>query len=746
MPDDRRTRRVGAREHATRSAKSPHAPQRWGAFDSSIVRAPACAIDASRPAPTLCSTMNSPATQHPLSTLRDPIVRIALERRLAADLMEGSRREWVASTGWGDYALGTACGVATRRYHGLLVGACQAPIGRRMLVPFIDEEIVVDGVRMPLASRRWADGTVDPDGYRRIASFALEDGVPTWTFEVGTARLERRVVMLRDERAVAVLWTLVDAPAAVRLEARVFVEHRGHHQVDPDADWSPDLAIATGGQATIVLPANRLAATETTLFVSAPGADLARASTWWRRHALIEERARGYDSIDSACHALTATLTLAPGETRVVAIGLDPSLAARRIDGASLLAAERTRRHALLAQAEALDAAPELQSLVLSADDFIVRRARADGTVGRSILAGFPWFEDWGRDAMIALPGLLLATRRADEAKLVVETFLDHLSGGLLPNRFPDETSEPEYHSADAPLLAILAAKATAEASRDWPWMRARLPALLSIVDAYIGGTRHGIHIDGDGLVCAADRGLQLTWMDAKIGDLVVTPRMGKPIELTGLWIAALDALAMMVADDPRHAAREDELRRFADLAVRSLGRFWNPARQCFRDVLDGPAGGDDDDAVRPNQLFLLAHCASVPAEWREKALATMQRDLAVPLAVRTLAPRTAPYRGRYEGDQRSRDLAYHNGTAWPFLAGLLLKADARRATGPSPRLVRDIRTALADHLRDGGLGSVSEIVDGDAPFEPRGCPMQAWSVGTLLEALRSPQARSIDA
>ena len=721
--------------------------------------------------------MNGPATQHPLSTLRDPIVRIALERRLAADLSEGSRREWVASTGWGDYALGTACGLATRRYHGLLIGACRAPIGRRMLVPFIDEELVVDGARVPLASRRWADGAVDPDGYRRLASFALEDGVPTWSFEAGAARLERRVVMLREERAVAVLWTLTDAPTAataaatspVRLEARVFVEHRGHHQVDPDASWIPDVAIATGGQATIVLPANRLAEGDTTLFVSAPGAELARAATWWRRHALQEERARGYDAIDSACHALTATLTLAPGETRAIVVGLDPSLAARRIDGTALLAAERRRRHALLAQAEALDAAPEVQSLVLSADDFIVHRTRADGSDGRSILAGFPWFEDWGRDAMIALPGLLLATQRHDEAKLVVETFLDHLSGGLLPNRFPDETSVPEYHSADAPLLAILAAKATAEASRDWPWMRARLPALLSIVDAYIGGTRHGIHIDGDGLVCAADRGLQLTWMDAKIGDLVVTPRMGKPVELTGLWIASLEALAMMVADDPRHAAREDELRRFADLATRALGRFWNPATQCFRDVVDGPEddagapapsgarGGpgasgagsepaDDGDAIRPNQLFLLAHCATVPTEWREKALATVMRELAAPLAVRTLAPRGGRYRGRYEGDQRTRDMAYHNGTAWPFLAGLLLKADARRATGPSPRLVRDIRAALADHLRDGGLGSVSEIVDGDAPFEPRGCPMQAWSVGTLLEALRAPGARSVDA
>jgi len=678
------------------------------------------------------------------TTPRDPIVRIALERRLAGDIAEGVRREWLATSGAGDYALGTVCGLATRRYHGLLVGAAREPIGRRMLVPFIDEEIVADGTRHAFATRRWADGTVDPDGFRRIASFTLEDGTPTWLLEAGAARIERRIVMLREERAVAVVWTLVDGPAPVRLDARVFVEHRGHHQVDPDASWLPDVAIATEGRATIVLPKNRLAETETTLFAAMPGAQLERSATWWRRHLLSEERARGYDAIGSACHALTASRSIAPGESVALVIGLAPAIATMQPDGRTIVARERVRRHALLAHAGMLDAAPELQSLALSADDFVVARRRANGSQGASILAGFPWFEDWGRDAMLALPGLLLETRRFDEAKLVVETFLDHLSEGLLPNRFPDEAPNPEYHSADAPLLAILAAKATAEASKDWPWMRRRLPALLSIVDWYTRGTRHGIHVDGDGLVCAGEPGLQLTWMDAKIGDLVVTPRMGKPVELAGLWIASLRALALMVADDPAHADREDMLRAQADLAARSLERFWNPSTRCFRDVVDGPNG--DDDAIRPNQLFLLAFCPEVREDWRAEALATVARELAVPLAVRTAARKAGGYRGRYEGDQRSRDLAYHNGTAWPFLLGLLLKAESHAATGPSARLLRDARGALADHLRDGGLGSISEIVDADAPFEPRGCPMQAWSVGLLLEALRSPAARRIEA
>ena len=691
--------------------------------------------------------MGTAQTTSTLSTPREPrepLVRIALERRLAADLLEGSRREWVLATGAGDYALGSVCGLAARRYHGFLIGSSRPPIGRRMLVPFVDEDAVVDGLRFALATRRWADGTVDPDGFRRIAGFALEDGTPTWSLEAGAARIERRLVTLRDERAIAILWTLAASPSPVRIDARVFVAHRGHHQVDPDASWTPDVAVASGGRATIVLPSNPLADGETTLFAAADGATLERSATWWRRHALGEERARGYDSIDSACHALTASITLQPGETRALVIGLSPSVANLRTTGLALLAAERARRHALLAQAELLDAAPEIQSLALSADDFIVNRARAKPGMGRSILAGFPWFEDWGRDAMLALPGLLLETRRFDDAKLVLETFLDHLSEGLLPNRFPDETSAPEYHSADAPLLAILAARATAERSKDWPWMRARLPALISIVDAYRSGTRHGIHIDSDGLVCAGERGLQLTWMDAKIGDLVVTPRAGKPIELSALWIAALDALALMVADDARLAAREDEFRAMSARATKSLERFWNASAGCFRDVIDGPDG--DDSAIRPNQLFLLAFCPNIPEDWRDKALATIARDLVAPLAVRTLGPRVQGYRGRYEGDQRTRDFAYHNGTAWPFLLGLYLKAECARPIGPNARPFRDARAALADHLRDGGLGSISEILDADAPFEPRGCPMQAWSVGLLLEALRHPLARGLDA
>jgi predicted glycogen debranching enzyme len=681
--------------------------------------------------------------------------RIALSRHVAGDPSEGARREWLATTGAGDYALGSTSMIATRRYHGLLVAATRAPIGRRMLVPFIDEDVAVAGARATLGARRWSDGSLDPDGHRRLAGFALEGSTPAWTYEIGAARLEKRVVMLRELRAVAIVWTLVDAPEPATLDARIFVEHRGHHQLDPDATWTPDVALVPGG-ARIGLPANRLAADATELFAAADGAILAPASSWWRRHLLLEERARGYDCVGSACHALTASMTIAPGQSRALVVGLAPAIAGTSHEPQAILDAERARQAAIIARAGMFESPAELQSLALAADAFIVRRRRRDGSEGRSIIAGFPWFEDWGRDAMLALPGLLLQTGRANEAKLAIETFLDHLSEGLLPNRFPDETSVPEYHAADAPLLAIVAANEVFRATGDGAWLARVRPALVDIVDHFIHGTRHGIGIDADGLVRAGELGLQLTWMDAKVNGTVVTPRAGKPIELSALWIDALVGLAEALRlDTPaRDQIAAERLASLAARAQESFARFWNPDTQCFRDILDstdlsGEAGngGDVGALVRPNQLFaLVTGRVSMPQDWRTRALARLATQLATPLAVRTLAPASPGYRGRYEGDQRSRDFAYHNGTAWPFLAGLRIRAEHLLDAGRGERLAQLALSDLAGQLRDGGLGSIAEVADADPPHDPRGCPMQAWSVGCLLDALRTARGEGFRA
>ncbi len=684
----------------------------------------------------------------PPMNLATPLPSLTLDRPRAGDVAEGAKREWLVTNGHGDYGLGTACLLSTRRYHGLLIAAARAPVARRMLVPFIDEEISSGRMRASLATRRWSDGSIDPEGHRSIASFALDEGIPTWTFECedqdSIVRLERRTVMLREPRGVAVIWTLVNAREPITLTARVFVEHRDHHHLDPDAQWIPTIAIDPlhPSDACIELPANAHANSNTTLVVAGEQATLSIAGTWWRRHQLAQERARGYDFSSSAYHAINATFTIAPGETRALVITIDEGLAHAQ-GGAALLLETRQRNRALVACAGTSIASDAMCWLTLAADSFVAARTRRDGSDGRTIIAGYPWFEDWGRDAMISLPGLLLCTGRAREAQSVLNTFAEHMRDGLLPNRFPDESEEPEYHSADAPLCFLVAACQTFDATNDVAWMRALWPSMRAVIDGYMRGTRHGIGIDSDGLVRAGEAGRQLTWMDAKVGDVVVTPRMGKPVELSALWIDALRRMAVIAATLAQTDATDardsnDDVTELLTIAARaelSFTRFWNPLTGCLFDVLDGPDG--DDASVRPNQLWALAAQNSpLPQEWRVHALTRIRKRLALPLAVRTLGPDALGYRGRYEGDQRTRDGAYHMGTAWPFLLGLLLKAERLHAPALAAQHARSVLTELEAHLREGGLGSLSEIVDGDAPHESRGCPMQAWSVGCLLEGL----------
>ncbi|MFM7051395.1 MAG: amylo-alpha-1,6-glucosidase, partial [Planctomycetota bacterium] len=528
------------------------------------------------------------ADPHSATIDSDAATTIAIGRHDAGHIVEGVRREWLVTNGYGDYGIGTTNLLATRRYHGLLVAACDAPVGRRMLVPFIDETVRSGGARINLGSRRWADGSVDPDGHRAVAGFALEDGIPTWRFELEGARLEKRIVMLRDARGVAVVWTLADGGAPIALDAAVFVEHRSHHRLDPEASWSACVHSESedGARAQIELPANAHAPTPTVLHVAGQGAALSPACVWWRRHALAEEAARGYDAIGSALHALTASFVIAPGQSVALCISLAPLDGANggSVDGAAIIAAERARARRLVAGAGLSRAPAALRSLALAADGFVVKRARRDGGEGRSIIAGYPWFEDWGRDAMLSLRGLCLATGRADDAKLVLETFADRLRDGLLPNRFPDLSGVPEYHSADAPLLFLRACCDTYRATRDDAWIARLWPRMRAVVAAYARGTMHGIGVDSDGLVRAGEAGLQLTWMDAKIGDTVVTPRIGKPVELSALWIDALRSMCEIAPDDTA------DLVELAAQAERSFARYWNPATQCLIDVLDAPA------------------------------------------------------------------------------------------------------------------------------------------------------------
>ncbi|MSR40551.1 MAG: hypothetical protein EXS10_01430 [Phycisphaerales bacterium] len=666
-----------------------------------------------------------------------------LSRSDVQSLDRATDLEWLATDGLGGFACGTLSGIRTRRYHGLFVHATQPPVARRMLVPFVLETITMGDMKFPLVSSRWADGTIAPNANDSLISFALEDGIPTWTFKVNGCTLERRIVSLPDCAGFAICYALRETTAPITLTTSLFVEHRDFHALDPTAHWMPTLRLEKN-RATITLPANEHAATPSTLIVTSsctPSASPAIAMEvrggWWRNFRLEEEAARGYDFLASSFHALEIPVTLCAGSESSLAVSTAP------ISNASathLLAAARARSASLYDAAGHTVSGPTSRQLVLAADQFIVARAREGGRDGRSILAGFPWFEDWGRDAMLSLPGLLLATGRLEDAKLVLRTFAEHLRDGLLPNRFPDRTGVAEYNSADAPMIFLGAFCRTVEQSDDLVFARELWPKAEEIIAAYTNGTANGVRVHDDGLVHASQAGVQLTWMDARIGDYVVTPRRGKPVELSVLWhegLRGLEAIAARVGKDPA------PLRALADATQRGFERFWNTRDGCLFDVLDTEDNDlpesvrlDGHDAsIRPNQLFATGLRFPILSEDRARAvLKVALRDLLTPYGVRTLSPQDPRYARLYLGDQATRDRAYHQGTSWPFLLLLLVSSHWRLRR--ENVFVRGIAFAFRTQLRDGCIGSISEVRDAEAPFRARGCFAQAWSVAAPLELL----------
>jgi predicted glycogen debranching enzyme len=409
-------------------------------------------------------------------------------------------------------------------------------------------------------------------------------------------------------------------------------------------------------------------------------------------------------------------------------------------DGETALAASRARDTALVARARSVGADtndPLVRQLVLAADQFIVTRPiPGTAAAGRSVIAGYPWFTDWGRDTMISLPGLCLSTGRFDDAAAILRSFATWVRDGLLPNSFPDaERTEPAYHAVDAPLWYVHAVDAYRTATGDSALVDSLLPTLCAIVDHYAAGTRFGIGVDpADGLVRAGEPGVQLTWMDAKAGDWVVTPRAGKPVEIQALWIHACRIVTRLCRERGDQAAAA----RYAGLGERAAAgfgvRFWNADRGCLFDVVDGPTG--DDPAVRPNQLFAVSLEPDLLDPEQERAIVdTVTRSLWVGLGLRSLAPSDPAYLGMYRGDRLRRDAAYHQGTAWTWLTGAY--AEALLRTGTPGADVRARLRGFADHLRDAGLGTASECLEGDPPHRPVGCYAQAWGVAEVLRALR---------
>ncbi|HEY0781233.1 MAG TPA: amylo-alpha-1,6-glucosidase [Thermoanaerobaculia bacterium] len=621
--------------------------------------------------------------------------------------------EWLEADGLGGFASGTVGGIRTRRYHALLLAATTPPTGRMVLVNGCDAWIDAGGETHAVTSQRYPPDIVHPDGIDRLVAFSREPW-PTWTFLLPNGlRVEQQLFVPHERAAVVVSWRLLDAAAGVRLSVRPFLSgrdfHALHHEnhdfrVAPDGNGDRWVWHPYAGVPGIVSLANGV---------------YEHRPDWYRSFLYTEERRRCLDCLEDLVSPGTFHFDLSAGPAVwILAVkGHDPEGDADSCFVA-LRTAEEARRRQL---GGALDRA---------ADAYLVRRG-----VGRTIIAGYPWFSDWGRDTFIALRGLCLTTGRLAEARGILVEWSRAVSQGMLPNRFPDRGAEPEYNSVDAALWFVIAVDAVLRAGGASDDERAALEqAIRAILSGYAAGTRYGIRADADGLLAAGELGLQLTWMDAKVGDRVVTPRIGKPVEIQALWINAL-AIGGELDD------------RFRELALRArvsfAARFWNGERGCLYDVVDADhVSGNLDASFRPNQIFAVGGLPLVllPAERARQVVDQVEARLWTPLGLRTLGPGEPGYKPHYDGDPALRDAAYHQGTAWPWLLGPFVEAwiRVRGATEEARREARELFLApLLHHLDAAGLGHVSEIVDGDPPFMPCGCPFQAWSLGELLRLER---------
>jgi predicted glycogen debranching enzyme len=647
-------------------------------------------------------------------------------REVCGDLETAERREWLCTNGLGGFASGTVAGTLTRRYHGLLVAALAPPLGRTVVVAKLEEDVAYDGGAWALGANRWADGSVAPQGFREIERFRLDGTTPVWTYACGDALLDKRVWMEPGANTTYVRYELRRAAAPLTLALRALVNYRDYHATTRGEGWGMDVSRVDGGLRVRAFDG------AAPVLLLAPGAEARPEHGWYRRFTLPRERERGLDAEDDHLHAGTFHVTLRAGQSVTVVLSTDGAPSAdgerawrRRQDHEADLLARWTRGWPGAATAPAW-----VRHLVLAADQFVARRPLADEPEGMTVIAGYHWFGDWGRDTMIALPGLALATGRPELAARVLRTFARFVDRGMLPNRFPDGGDTPEYNTVDATLWWVESIRATHAATGDDALLKELFPVLENVVDWHRRSTRYGIGEDPlDGLVRAGEPGVQLTWMDARVGDWVVTPRMGKPVEINALWYNALRAMAGFARRLRRPAAPWDEA---AERVRAGFGRFWYaPGGHCY-DVIEGPEG--DDPALRPNQILAvsLPESALTPAQQRS-VVDACARHLLTSYGLRSLAPGHRAYRGRCAGDQYERDGAYHQGTVWGWLLGPFALAHAR--VHGDPAAARALLEPMAHHLSDFGVGSIAEIFDGDAPFTPRGCVAQAWSVAETLRA-----------
>jgi len=644
-----------------------------------------------------------------------------IEKQDCQNLDRSLNLEWLETNGRGGFASGTVAGANTRRYHALLLVARKPPTDRFVFVNHLEEWVETGGDRFPLSTNLYP-GAVHPDGFKRCTGFSTEPW-PTWTYDCSGIPIQREVLCVQDRDLVLIRWRLLKKPTSpVTLLVRPMLSgrdyHATHHEnmgLDPS---STESAGTVAWQPYRDLPAIRA-------FASGP---YRHEPHWFRQVTFPIEQRRGLDFNEDWWSPGEFTVRLPAGQAASLVLTSEPIGAA---DVEDLIAGERARRRRLSDAAPGGD--PLLGALWTAAEHYVSIRGAQ-----QTVIAGYPWFTDWGRDTFMSLPGLCLVTDRHDVAWQVIESFAAHVSEGMVPNRFPDVGEQPEYNTIDASLWFIHAIDRYLAATQDDRRVREiAWPAIKQILDGYRRGTRYGIAMDDDGLIRGGVPGAQLTWMDAKIGDWVVTPRHGKPVEIQALWVRALqvgEALGNTFGDRPfAERCRENRAKAVASFQR----RFWYEAGGYLYDVIDGPEG--HDAALRPNQIYALSLVDDlVPHERAQQILRVIEAHLLTPVGLRTLAPNDRRYRPRCEGGVAERDGAYHQGTVWPFLLGPFVTAwmNTFGKSAATRTKARGFLNGLEAHLGEACLGQVSEIFDGDPPHHPRGCFAQAWSVAEPLRAL----------
>lgn len=642
-------------------------------------------------------------------------------------------REWLLTNGLGGYSSGTLAGIPARKYHGLFVPNLASPKGRHILISRCDECVSIHGRNLHLGGAEFPDERFEGESHALLKEFRLDHRIAVWTFEHQGVVFEKSITMVHNQNTVCVEYRLL-AGEALALRVRPFVSFRRHDESPRGQPGSFALEVRRGRHEI------RHTDSDIVLRLGLQPGPTAFVTEEREENNFVYriERDRGDPEFESAFSPGYLLATLRPSQP-VVFIASTHVWERLDFDATAVFDAERQRLDGLLTLAPAVQNDPVAEQLAMAADQFIVLPgsrleesvlAQASGGELRSIYAGYHWFGDWGRDTMISLEGLTLATGRYREAGAILSTFSHYVKDGLLPNLFPEGERQALYHTVDATLWYFHAISRYVDTTADRALVRHLFPVLQSIIQHHVDGTHYNIHVDPkDGLITAGAEGYQLTWMDAKVDGWVVTPRRGKPVEIQALWHNALQLMSLWALE----LRQPDKYQALAAQVRESFNqRYWNEERGCLYDVIDSPDG--NDAAIRPNQIFSLSLQHPILYQRHWKQVVDVVRDkLLTPYGLRTLSADHPDYRAHYRGNLRERDAAYHQGTVWPWLIGHYI--DAYLRVYPDPVAARALLEAFPSHLYDAGVGSISEIFDAEEPFAPGGCMAQAWSVAEVLRA-----------